>query len=65
MPSGPRLAAPTWTVHSITVRTRDGAERLDQVYRRLINDSPGAQPPPTPQARPIVAGAATPSKFRR
>jgi hypothetical protein len=66
MPSGPRMvAAPTWTVRSVTVRTRDSAERLNQVYRRLINDSAGAQSPPTPQAQPVVAGAATPSKSRR
>ena len=31
MATAPRLtAAPTWTIRSIPVRTRDGPERLDQ-----------------------------------
>jgi len=42
MPSGQRpTAAPTWTIRSVSLRTRDGPERLDQVYRRLL-----APPPP-------------------
>ena len=40
MPTYPRLrVAASWTVCSVPVRTRDGAERLDQVYRRLLADS--------------------------
>jgi hypothetical protein len=66
MPSGPRLVvAPTWAIRSVTVRTRDGAERLDQVYRRLIADSPRAPPPLAPPMRRDVVGAATPSNSRR
>ncbi len=39
MPDGQRpSAATTWVIRSVAVRTRDGPERLDQVYRRLIND---------------------------
>ncbi len=33
-------AAPTWTIRSVSVRTRDGPERLGQVYRRLLNNTP-------------------------
>jgi hypothetical protein len=33
-------AAPTWTIRSVSVRTRDGPERLDQVYRRLLSNTP-------------------------
>lgn len=50
-PSPP--AAPAWTVHSVPVRTRDGPQRLDQVYRRLL-----ANPLPTPSA----PGAAEPAR---
>ena len=45
MPAGPRPAAPTWAIRSIPVRTRDGPERLDQAYRRLLNDTPPDGPP--------------------
>jgi len=41
MPSGQRpSAAPTWTIRSISMRTRDGPERLDQAYRRLLTHPP-------------------------
>lgn len=35
-----RLGAqsPSWAVKSISLRTRDGPSRLDQVYRRLLAD---------------------------
>jgi hypothetical protein len=33
-------AATRWTIHSVVVRTRDGPERLEQVYRRLLLDNP-------------------------
>jgi hypothetical protein len=45
MPTGPRPAAPTWAIRSIPVRTRDGPERLDQAYRRLLSDTPHPRPP--------------------
>ena len=40
MPAGQRpAAASTWVIRSVAVRTRDGPERLDQAYRRLIDDT--------------------------
>jgi len=43
MPTRPRpQVTARWTIRSVPVRTRDGAERLDQVYRRLLNDAPAA-----------------------
>jgi hypothetical protein len=35
-----RLGAqgPSWAVKSVSLRTRDGPARLDQVYRRLLAD---------------------------
>ena len=66
MPSGPRaVVAPTWAIRSVTVRTRDSAERLDQVYRRLIDDSPRDQPQPAPHARPSAASPEVPPELRR
>ena len=29
-------SAPVWTIRSIAVRSRDGPQRLAQVYRRLL-----------------------------
>jgi len=56
MATGPRLtAAPTWSIRSIPVRTRDGPARLDQAYRRLLSDAPHHGPPagpPDPSATP-------------
>ena len=41
MVTGPRLTvAPTWTIRSIPIRTRDGPERLDLAYGRLFSDAP-------------------------
>lgn len=41
-----REAAPTWTIRSVALRTRDGPERLDQAYRRLLTaERPDTQPP--------------------
>ena len=37
---------PCWTVRSIPIRTRDGPDRLDQVYRRLLADPAAAGTPP-------------------
>jgi hypothetical protein len=40
MPAAQRpVAASTWVIHSVAVRTRDGPDRLDQAYRRLIDDT--------------------------
>ena len=37
--------APAWTIRSVALRTRDGPDRLDQAYRRLLTpDPPGKQP---------------------
>jgi hypothetical protein len=62
MATGPRPeATPTWTIRSIPVRTRDGPERLDQAYRRLLRDAPhdrplderhGPPPAPAPSRAP-------------
>jgi hypothetical protein len=53
MPTGPRpTAAPTWAIRSIPVRTRDGPERLDQAYRRLLDDIPPDRPP-GPSTTPV------------
>jgi hypothetical protein len=32
--------APVWTIRSVALRTRDGPERLDQAYRRLLTADP-------------------------
>jgi hypothetical protein len=37
-------AGPAWTIRSVTVRTGDGPERLEQVYRRLLLDPPESTP---------------------
>ena len=38
--------APAWTIRSVALRTRDGPERLDQAYRRLLSaERPDTQPP--------------------
>ena len=56
MATGPRpTAAPTWSIRSIPVRTRDGPERLDRAYRRLLSDASHHGPsagPPGPSATP-------------
>ena len=44
--------AAVWTIRSTAVRTRDGPERLDQVYRRLMSDTSCHEPPPAPD-RPL------------
>jgi hypothetical protein len=36
MPHHPPDANPDWVIRSVAVRTRDGPERLDQAYRRLV-----------------------------
>ncbi|MGI4940354.1 MAG: hypothetical protein ACRYHQ_07305 [Janthinobacterium lividum] len=49
---------PTWTIRSVTLRTRDGPERLDQAYRRLLTaERPDTRPPgpDTPSAAPELS----------
>lgn len=43
-----RLGAqgPSWAVKSVSLRTRDGPARLDQVYRWLLADGPPPDAPP-------------------
>jgi hypothetical protein len=64
MPAGQRPpVAATWAIRSVTVRTRDGPERLDQVYRRLTDNGPHRQPQAAadPRAgRAAAAGAGKP-----
>ncbi len=56
MPHGQHSSeAPAWTIRSVAVRTRDGPDRLEQVYRRLLlPDHPSqtapAGGPPCPAA---------------
>jgi hypothetical protein len=53
MPTGQRSAAASpWVIRSVAVRTRDGPERLDQAYRRLIGDAERKQLPPAPGPQP-------------
>jgi hypothetical protein len=56
MPNRPGTrAGAVWAVHSVPVRARDGGERLDQVYRRMLGDTPTAAAPlPGADARPVV-----------
>jgi hypothetical protein len=56
---GPRQrSAPLWTIRSITVRSRDGPQRVAQIYRRLLapppRDTAGSdaiEKPAAPQTR--------------
>jgi hypothetical protein len=47
---------PTWAVRSVSLRTRDGPGRLDQVYRRLLADGLA------PEARPSTDGDQPPPR---
>ena len=61
MPVGQRPpTAAAWTIRSTTVRTRDGPERLDQAYRRLVSDTSRHEPPPAPDRPPGRTCAASP-----
>jgi hypothetical protein len=44
-------------IRSVAIRTRDGPERLDQAYRRLMGDTSRDEPPPVPDRLPGRAGA--------
>jgi hypothetical protein len=68
MPNRPHAgAAATWRIHSVPLRTRDGPERSDQVYRRLLDSSPPtplllpqaeASPPCAPPSIPALSNRA-------
>lgn len=57
MAIGRRLeVAPVWMIRSVALRTRDGPERLDQAYRRLLTLNPPDKQraePDTPPAAPV------------
>ena len=56
---GPRqYSVPVWAIRSVTVRSRDGPQRVAQVYRRLLappqHDTAGGdaiEKPAAPQTR--------------
>jgi hypothetical protein len=58
MPRHSPDANPAWVIRSVTVRTRDGPERLDQAYRRLVGSPSRDNPPPAPGCMPKRAGVA-------
>lgn len=52
--SQPPEVAPTWTIRSVALRTRDGPERLDQAYRRLLTAEPSDTRPAGPDMVPLA-----------
>jgi len=51
-------SVPVWTIRSVTVRSRDGPQRVAQVYRRLLAPPPrdtaggdAIEKPAAPQTR--------------
>jgi hypothetical protein len=55
---GPVGAAVAWTIRSVAVRRRDGPDRLDQAYRRLLDGPPSADTAPAPPIdRPFEGGS--------
>src|SRR3954454_21259159 len=65
MPNRPPARAASWVLHSVPVRARDGAERLDQAYRRLLDDPPPPPPTPQPEVSPPCAPPFMPALFNR
>ena len=62
MPNRPHAgAAATWKIHSVSLRTRDGPERLDQAYRRLLDICPPVLLPPQAEASPPCAPPSMPA----
>jgi hypothetical protein len=56
MPDRQRLHAAAWIIRSVSVRSRDGAERIEQVYRRLLHDdAPMATPPRVDTPSALIA----------
>jgi hypothetical protein len=65
MPNRPPARAGTaWTIRSVPTRSRDGAERLDRAYRRLLDDPPPLSTP-QPEVSPPCAPPSTPALFNR
>jgi hypothetical protein len=63
MPSGQRpSAAPIWTIRSVSVRTRDGSERLDHAYRRLLSLVPSPSPLGPDDPSPVPGRASEPRR---
>ncbi|MBM6583063.1 hypothetical protein ILT44_22945 [Microvirga sp. BT689] len=63
MPSDQRpSAAPIWTIRSVSVRTRDGSERLDHAYRRLLSFVPSQSPLDPDDASPVPGRAPEPRR---
>ena len=53
MPKPNRVeAGRAWTIRSVPIRTRDGPERLDQAYRRLLSHT--KVPPPASPDDPFT-----------
>src|SRR5215218_4436615 len=50
-------AGAAWTIHSMPVRARDGQERLDQAYRRLLDNPPLPVPPSSTRGEPAMRAA--------
>lgn len=73
MPNRPPAgAAKAWAIRSVPIRSRDGTERLDRAYHRLLDDppppstlqpevSPPCAPPSMPASRPSARSASRPS----
>jgi hypothetical protein len=56
MPDRPCLRAAAWVIRSVSVRSRDATERMEQVYRRLLrDDAPVALPPRADQPSALIA----------
>ena len=54
-------SAPVWTIRSVAVRSRDGPQRVAQVYRRLLapprHDTAGSEPSKSqPSRKPVAEG---------
>jgi hypothetical protein len=63
MSTGQRpTAAPTWTIRSVSVRTRDGSERLDHAYRRLLSLVPSPSPLGPDDPSPVPGRASEPRR---
>ena len=48
--------ARSWSVRSVFVRTRDGPDRLDLAYRRLLNAAPAGPEGRRRGADPVTEG---------
>lgn len=65
MPNRPPAGAGTaWIIRSVPLRRRDGAERLDRAYGRLLDDPPSPSTP-QPEVSPPCAPPSMPALFNR